>query len=225
MNTKTTLRATFVAAASACLLLAGGAQAAELATGVYYGGGNNYVPGNWTVTTDFPVELGLRAHVYQQSAPAPTGNVYNIALGSVASFDWSFDNFSAQAFPTNIVSSLTITNLAGGSVTFDPLAVGDNASNPNGLGGEQNSWRLSFGFLNGSPGFNLGDLNYDANVNSTYNVVWSFSSSQTGTTTNSIVIQQGSGLAVPEPSTWALMILGFGGAGAAIRSRRRRLAA
>lgn len=221
MTTKATLRATFVAAASACLLFAGGASAAELAAGVYYGGGNDYVPGNWTVTTDYPVELGLRAHVYQQPAQAPTGNVYNIALGSVASLDWSFDNFSAQFFPTGIVSSLTITNLAGGSVTFDPLSVPDNALNPNGLGGEQNSWRLSFGFLNGAPGFNLGDLNYDANVNSTYNVVWSFSSSETGSTTNSIVIQQGSGAAVPESSTWALLILGFGAAGSALRSRRR----
>ena len=31
--------------------------------------------------------------------------------------------------------------------------------------------------------------------------------------------------AVPEPATWGLMILGFGGVGAAIRRRRRPLAA
>jgi hypothetical protein len=31
--------------------------------------------------------------------------------------------------------------------------------------------------------------------------------------------------AIPEPSTWAMMILGFGAAGAAIRSRRRVSAA
>lgn len=37
---------------------------------------------------------------------------------------------------------------------------------------------------------------------------------------------QGDATAVPEPATWALMIVGFGGAGAMIRSRRgRRLAA
>jgi hypothetical protein len=30
---------------------------------------------------------------------------------------------------------------------------------------------------------------------------------------------------IPEPGTWALMILGFGGAGAALRTQRRRLAA
>lgn len=32
------------------------------------------------------------------------------------------------------------------------------------------------------------------------------------------------GGAVPEPSSWALMILGFGGAGSALRSRRRKVA-
>jgi hypothetical protein len=30
--------------------------------------------------------------------------------------------------------------------------------------------------------------------------------------------------AIPEPGTWALMIMGFGGAGAMLRSRRRALA-
>jgi hypothetical protein len=29
--------------------------------------------------------------------------------------------------------------------------------------------------------------------------------------------------AIPEPASWALMIMGFGGVGAAIRSRRRTL--
>ena len=33
---------------------------------------------------------------------------------------------------------------------------------------------------------------------------------------------QGDATAVPEPATWALMIIGFGGAGAMLRSRRRR---
>jgi len=30
---------------------------------------------------------------------------------------------------------------------------------------------------------------------------------------------------IPEPATWAIMLLGFGGIGAALRSHRRRLAA
>jgi hypothetical protein len=39
------------------------------------------------------------------------------------------------------------------------------------------------------------------------------------------VVGGGLGGAVPEPATWGLMILGFGGAGAALRSSRRRKAA
>ncbi|MBL8770964.1 MAG: PEPxxWA-CTERM sorting domain-containing protein [Phenylobacterium sp.] len=41
-----------------------------------------------------------------------------------------------------------------------------------------------------------------------------------GTTSPTIILG-----AVPEPGTWALMIMGFGGAGAMIRSRRRQMAA
>jgi hypothetical protein len=37
----------------------------------------------------------------------------------------------------------------------------------------------------------------------------------------SITANQGAGGGVPEPASWALMILGFGGAGAALRGRRR----
>jgi hypothetical protein len=54
-----------------------------------------------------------------------------------------------------------------------------------------------------------------------------------GAKVSSITFQSGSnafefdGLAgvVPEPGTWALMIMGFGGAGAMIRRRRAALAA
>ncbi len=44
------------------------------------------------------------------------------------------------------------------------------------------------------------------------------------TTTNSFEIDNISGSAVPEPATWAMMITGFGLAGAAIRRRRNILA-
>jgi len=218
MTSKTSLRATFVAAASACLLLAGGAQAAELVNGAYYGGGNNYAPGNWTVNTGGTIELGLRGHVYQQPAQAPAGATYIVPLNSVASIDWSFDNLS-QIFPTILSASLTISNVLGGSFSYDPLLTPDNAQNPNGLGGEQNSLRLSFAFLNGPGG-----INYSAATNATYNVALTVTTTEFGTLSDSIVVQQGAG-GVPEPATWALMLLGFGGAGAAIRSRRRALAA
>jgi hypothetical protein len=217
MTTKTTVRATFVAAASACLLFAGGAQAAELVNGAYYGGGNNYAPGNWTVNTADNLELGLRGHVYQQPAQAPAGNVYVIPLNSVASIDWSFDSLS-QIFPTILSASLTISNALGGSFSYNPLITPDNAQNPNGWGGEQNSLRLSFAFLNGPGG-----INYSAATNATYNVALSVTTTEFGTVSDSIVVQQGAG-GVPEPATWALLILGFASTGVALRSRRRVLA-
>jgi hypothetical protein len=33
------------------------------------------------------------------------------------------------------------------------------------------------------------------------------------------------GLGLPEPATWAMMLLGFGAIGASLRRRRRRIAA
>ena len=67
----------------------------------------------------------------------------------------------------------------------------------------------------------MGDINYDAAVNSTYNVTFSVSGTGFTTVSDSIVIQQGSGFAaVPEPAAWALMLVGFGGVGVAIRRRR-----
>ncbi len=214
------------AAVSAGLLVAGGVQAAELVNGAYYGSGNNYAPGNWTVSTSQNIELGLRGHVYKQPALAPAGNVYIVPLNSLASLDWSFDNFDASRMASGFTSMLTITNAAGGTASYDALNIfgNDNAQNSNGLGGEQNSLRLNFGFLNGGI-FNVGDINYDAAVNSTYNVTFRVSGNGFTTVSDSIVIQQGSGFAaVPEPAAWALMLLGFGGIGVAIRRRRATFA-
>ena len=67
----------------------------------------------------------------------------------------------------------------------------------------------------------MGDINYDAAVNSTYNVTFSVSGDGFTKVSDSIVIQQGSGFAaVPEPAAWGLMLVGFGGVGVAIRRRR-----
>ena len=119
---------------------------------------------------------------------------------------------------------LKITNAAGGTASYDALKIfgnlNDNALNSNGLGGEQNSLRLNFSFLNGGF-FNVGDINYDAAVNSTYNVTFRVSGDGFTKVSDSIVIQQGSGFAaVPEPAAWALMLVGFGGVGVAISRRR-----
>jgi hypothetical protein len=210
-----------LAATAAGLMIAGGSsvQAAELVHGVHYGTGNDYIPGNWTVTTTSGVEDGLRAHVTGQPAPAPVGNTYTFGLGQNVSFDFSLDP-TVGASPVVILNPLlTITNLAGGSAAISPYSLAGNAPTGTGGLGIQNSESLSFGFLNGGI-FPFLDINYDAGVNSTYVVTLSGSTAG-GAFTNSINIVQGTGFnAVPEPGTWALMIVGFGMAGAMVRRRK-----
>lgn len=48
---------------------------------------------------------------------------------------------------------------------------------------------------------------------------------ETFSTGSGVVTESGKIFAVPEPATWALMLIGFGGLGAALRRRRARAAA
>jgi uncharacterized membrane protein len=173
---------------------------------------------NITPSLPFGVEMGIRGKVYQGAVPTPVGNVYNIALGNVASWDWSFNpSIIAPVSLAGIQSLMTITNVAtGGSFSFNPFLVPDNATNVLAPGGFQNSWRMSFGFLNG-----VGGIGYNPNVDSTYRVDWTASGNAFGSMTNSIVINQGAGAlaAVPEPATWMMLIFGFGLTGYAMRGR------
>lgn len=211
-----------VAIATSFFMSAGPAQAATTfdanlaAPGVYFGSGNPN--GGFTVNTQNGVEMAIRGKVYQGAVPTPIGNVYNIALGNVASWDWSFNpSVIAPVSLAGLQSLMTITNVAtGGSFSFNPFLVPDNATNVLAPGGFQNSWRMSFGFLNG-----VGGIGYNSNVDSTYRVDWTTSGSAFGTLNNTIFVNQGAGApaAVPEPSTWMLLLFGFGVVGYAMRRR------
>jgi hypothetical protein len=113
---------------------------------------------------------------------------------------------------------------------FNPFSIPDNTHlTGNSLDGIQNSEQLVW--LNANDGLHFpmtGGLGFDSSINDTYKVELSLSNIGDGTTQNLDVvnfIQQGSGVAgfaggVPEPSSWALMILGFGAAGAMLRRRK-----
>ena len=202
-------------------LLAGAAQAAEQLDanlidppGVYYGTGNHN--GHFTIDSfGTDGELALRGHERSQDATSPSGDVYTVALGRQASFDFSFNPFGVSL--DGLSSLLTITNLlTHGTASFDPLAVGDDAHAAAFPGSAQNSEYLGFGFLNGSP---LGNINYSPNVNATYQLSWTVSGTNFAPATTTIFINQGAG-SVPEPMTWALMLAGFAGLGATLRRRR-----
>ncbi len=207
----------FVSIAFAAAFMAAPAVAADTiaynstpADGWFYGSGNDYSPANTTVlTTGNGDQMYMRFHRTFEQAPASVGNVYSFALGTnPLSFDWGIDN-NAGAL---ISALLTLTNVGTGqSVSYDPFISIGNAT---GNGSTQNSFRFNF-----IPGL------FDPNVDNTYRVDMSVSGLGGGGTRDlSILAQFGAGAApaVPEPSTWAMLILGFFAMGATIRNRRTR---
>ncbi len=177
-----------------------------------YGSGNDYIPANSAVltTTDPTSQLAGRAHIYQQPAsPSNSTGTYFFALGSNVSIDYAFANMQ-----TGMVQLINL--MTGQTASFNVPFVGT-------LGNSlyQDSQRLSFGFLNGSTPTNqalFGNLGFNANVNDTYQVNL-VGTNAGGTHTLTYFVQLGSG--VPEPATWAMMLLGFGGIGASMRRQRR----
>jgi hypothetical protein len=216
-------------ASAACVLVASAAQADGLAfnqnlaaPGVYYGAGNPN--GDFVVDTEGGVEVALRAHVYQAVPIASVGDVYSFATAATnastnsLSFDWSINPDVGAAEVAGWSALITVHDFANNTtVSFPGVFPDTNLHLDQGpAGGYQNSERLFFI-----------DPSYDATQNNTFSVnltLTNVSSVQGGTISVNEVIQQGSG-AVPEPASWALMILGFGGAGAMLRRRKTAAAA
>jgi hypothetical protein len=216
-----------LAASMAFLALAATAHAgivdnANLVDGVYFGSGNGASPQEFTVNTENGVEVALRAHLSPNLGTAgpvpaqlvPTGNTYFVPLGDTFNFDYSVDPSvsGSQVSLANVVASLTIKNLlTNASFTFDPTnPVFGDATSSNAPGGYQNSEKVSFGFLG---------LGYNPDLNDTYSVVLTLTNvPEAGTISDQIFVDIGSG--VPEPSTWAMMIIGFLGLGWLAHRRR-----
>lgn len=211
------MRKAFVFAVIAACSLASPAMAADTITlngapsdGFLYGTGNNYTPANALVST-WPAgaytpggELALRFHQTGQVAPTSNANgVYSFALGtSPISFDWSVDGSWYNAL-------ITLTNIGTGqSFSYDPFAVGnDNFTTASDTDLAQNSFRL-----------NWAGIGFDPTLNDTYSATLT-----SGGHSLTAFAQIGSGApAVPEPATWAMMLIGFGGIGFQMRRARYR---
>lgn len=164
-----------------------------------FGSGNDYSPANAAVLTSGSDELALRFHQTFFSAPASDANgVYSFALGTnPVSFDWSILGDTSG-------SLLTITNmLSGSSFSYNPFFIG-NDNEINGSGATQNSFRL-----------NWAGIGFDPNADNTYSV-----NLKAGGNSLTSFAKIGAG-AVPEPATWALMLLGFGAIGGTMRRQRK----
>jgi hypothetical protein len=197
-----------------------------LVHGVYYGTGNGLSPENFATVNNNSIELGLRAKLTPNvgtagQVPAQidgSNGLYVVPSGTGDAFniDFSVDPTvgSTPVSLANLTQTLTVTNLLTG-LTFvgNPALFGDAtlATSP---GAYQNSEKITFGF------WNIGT--FDPNANDTYLVTL-----QVGDLTDQIDVQIGTGFtaAVPEPSTWAMMILGFCGIGFMAYRRKQNGAA
>ncbi len=211
---------TFMLAAFAAMAMVAAPAAAQQfdanpTVGFVYGTGNDYTPANAVVSTTTigttPVsELALRAHVPLQPAVSTGGTgIYTFNIGQNVSFDFSL-------FGTALTNALvTVTNVGtGDNASFAAALLGTVQAN----GALQGSQQLGFGFLNGNP-LASEDINFDNTINSTYRIDLSGGGSSV---TAFAQIGTGAVAAVPEPATWAMMLMGFGAMGFALRRNRRR---
>jgi PEP-CTERM motif len=197
---------------------------ADLAGGpgaVYFGSGNGNSPQEFTVNTDGGVEVALRGKITNVSGQpinpqiVPVGNTYFIPIGSGFNFDYSVNPSVSGSQVSLATASLTITNLGtNASFTFDP-----SPSNPNPNLGDATSSLAPGGYQN-SEQAKFFPVGFDPNVNDTFDITLTLSNAQGVGITDEIVVQVGSG--VPEPSTWAMMILGFCGIGVFAYRRRHQ---
>lgn len=166
-----------------------------------------------TATAAFVLAMGSGAHAAQSitfTSPAADGSfsgMFGDTGVSNAPGTNSFTDTFTFTLPAGVTSSTissTFTsdpsnNIDFTSVTLDgtPFTVGSTGQN-------------EFQFLNG------------LSVNGLQTLVVAGTSGGNGSYSGAIDFSLAGGAgAVPEPASWALMILGFGGAGALIRKRRR----
>lgn len=185
------------------------------AVGYNYGNGNGYSPCNSAVlTTTAGDQLALRLHQTYQQAPASNANgVYSFALGiPYLSYDW--DVTSSTGSLNGISAMLTLTDLGNGlSTNYFPLAIiGPADDNWYGSGSAQNSNRFNWVL----PSFN-------GNANDTYEATLQVNGFAGGPQSLSVFGKIGEGAgAVPEPATWAMMLIGFLAIGFAFRRNARK---
>jgi PEP-CTERM motif len=218
------IQGNFVRKTSVCLVALSAAAAFGLASaaqagttfdtslsdppGVFFGTGNFNT--HYAVTTDDGVEIGLKSKIRgdaDDSIPA-VGDVYAIALGNRVNFDYAVIPGSVDL--SNATALLTVLNVGTGQAfSFNPAAVGDNTDSGSAY---ENSEQIAF--------FPVG---FNVSTNATYDITLSLSGviDAGGPISVENVVVFGSGAAVPEPAAWAMMIVGLGGAGVALRRSRK----
>jgi hypothetical protein len=203
----------------------------------FYNGTGNQNLGFTTLTTTDGIELGLGVQSRGFGGafrPQPGTANYTVSTGgtltpprSLWNYDFSVNLGGSGLTLASIQTGTTLTVLdvtTGRQISYQPLvAIGDNAGNTghgttNGKSG--GAPLTDIGFQNSENlGFNLDPAN---------NVAFAFNPFATDTylITLSVALPNETVLslsetvnAVPEPSTWAMLVLGFAGLGALARRR------
>jgi len=200
--------------------------------GVYFGTGNQNA-GFTVLTTSGGLELGLGAEIRGPGGGAilpTTGSSYNAPTGGTTTALWNYEfsvNLGTSGLTlANIQNNTTVSVLdltTGKAISFQPLVLlADNAGlQPNGTttnGGSGGAPLTDIGFQNSENlGFNLDSTNnaafaFNPDALNTYQITLTVDGESVTETIN----------AVPEPSTWAMMILGFCGLGVVAYRRRKQ---
>ena len=204
------LRLLALAATAATALVAGSANAAVVFT--FMPGGASPA-GGFTVVDTFDNAAGLTGSNFQIKVPPadgagappansiPSGTPYLSVLGGgSATYPFAGDVSGFEFDWGSVDSYNTLTINSTGS---DPVVI-PGLSFPNAANGNQ----------------------VDAGTNGLFRVVGTdgehFNSITFSSSQNSFEVDNLAVAGVPEPASWALMILGIGGAGAALRGQRRR---
>lgn len=160
----------------------------------------------FAVTSSFALSVPANAAVY----------MFDLTGGKTASFTIDTatpPTTTSSSFIGDQISYNALTGTFGGTTQTAMVGFGTNLAaqlNISGttLGFTQYAGPNLFSLVNGSPVFNLGSFN--------------LSSITSGPATITI---RAVGGAVPEPATWAMMLLGFGGIGFAMRRARNPMLA
>ena len=178
----------------------------------FYYNGTGPIQGHFTVDTENGVEAAIRTSIRGGGGGpiTPDGSTYTVPTGLDALGTHALWNFDYSVNPGSIAGTYAVIDVFDVNTNKGAIFTDSSATRgTTGLGdatmgnGYQNSENLNFAFLKNS-------LLFNAKVSDTFDISLTVFD---GTTNQPLAFVSETVNAVPEPSTWAMMILGFCGIG------------